>query len=168
MKSRELSRTLISMARWSLIAAIIFWLRSINSCSRKVVWKNVHLTIPKGNMGYAQYTVPDTVVVEPTFVAFLCMHLFPRTFLEIAVYSKHKLSTILVANVTNLFRFVALTFWFNFYSLRANSPIWVSEVSLAQIGELARRLQFLCILSLHIIFMIELTLWDTVSMNLAQ
>ena len=33
--------------------------------------KNVHPTIPKGNMGYDQYTVPDTVAVEPTFVAFL-------------------------------------------------------------------------------------------------
>ena len=39
--------------------------------SRKVVGKNVHTTIPKGNMGYDQYTVPDTVAVEPTFVAFL-------------------------------------------------------------------------------------------------
>ena len=39
--------------------------------SRKVVGKNVHATIPKGNMGYVQYTVPDTVAVEPTFVAFL-------------------------------------------------------------------------------------------------
>ena len=33
--------------------------------------KNVHSTIPKGNMGYDQYTVPDTEAVEPTFVAFL-------------------------------------------------------------------------------------------------
>ena len=33
--------------------------------------KNVHATIPKGNMGYVQYNVPDTVAVEPTFVAFL-------------------------------------------------------------------------------------------------
>ena len=39
--------------------------------SRKVVGKTVHATIPKGNMGYDQYTVPDTVAVEPTFVAFL-------------------------------------------------------------------------------------------------
>ena len=39
--------------------------------SRKVVGKNVHATIPKGNMGYDQYTVPDTVAVEPNFVAFL-------------------------------------------------------------------------------------------------
>ena len=36
-----------------------------------VVGKNVLATIPKGNMGYVQYTVPDTVAVEPTFVAFL-------------------------------------------------------------------------------------------------
>ena len=35
---------------------------------RKVVGKSVHSIIPKGNMGY---TVPDTVAVEPTFVAFL-------------------------------------------------------------------------------------------------
>ena len=33
--------------------------------------KIVHATIPKGNMGYVQYTVPDTVAVEPTFVSFL-------------------------------------------------------------------------------------------------
>ena len=39
--------------------------------SRKVVGKNVHATILKGNMGYDQYTVSDTVAVEPTFVAFL-------------------------------------------------------------------------------------------------
>ena len=26
--------------------------------SRKVVGKNVHATIPKGNMGYDRYTVP--------------------------------------------------------------------------------------------------------------
>ena len=40
--------------------------------SRKVVGKNVHATILKGNMGYDQiYTVPDTVAVKLTFVAFL-------------------------------------------------------------------------------------------------
>ena len=39
--------------------------------SRKVVEKTVHATIPKGNMGYDQYTVPDTVAVESTFIAFL-------------------------------------------------------------------------------------------------
>ena len=30
----------------------------------------MHATIPKGNMGYDQYTVPDTVSVEPAFVMF--------------------------------------------------------------------------------------------------
>ena len=39
--------------------------------SRKVVGKSVHAAIPKGKMGYNEYTVPDTVAVEPTFVAFL-------------------------------------------------------------------------------------------------
>ena len=39
--------------------------------SRKAVGKNVHATIPKGNMGYDQFTVPDTVAFEPTFVTFL-------------------------------------------------------------------------------------------------
>ena len=37
----------------------------------RVVGKNVHSTIPKGNMGYDQNTVPDSVAVKPTFVAFL-------------------------------------------------------------------------------------------------
>ena len=31
----------------------------------------MHATIPKGNMGYDQYTVPDTVAVEVTFAASL-------------------------------------------------------------------------------------------------
>ena len=30
----------------------------------------MHETIPKGNMGHDQYTVSDTVAVEPTFAAF--------------------------------------------------------------------------------------------------
>ena len=38
---------------------------------RKVVRKNAHKLIPKGNMGYDQYTVPDTVAVESSIVAFL-------------------------------------------------------------------------------------------------
>ena len=33
--------------------------------------EKLHATIPKGNMGYDQYTLPDTVAVEPTFIAFL-------------------------------------------------------------------------------------------------
>ena len=45
--------------------------RLYTAISRKVFEKNLHAIIPKGNMGYDQYTVPDTVAVEPTFVAFL-------------------------------------------------------------------------------------------------
>ena len=37
----------------------------------KVVTNNAHVTIPKGNMGYDEYTVPDTVALEPTFVVFV-------------------------------------------------------------------------------------------------
>ena len=33
----------------------------------------MHLTIPKGSMGYAKYTVPGTVAVEPTFVPFVAI-----------------------------------------------------------------------------------------------
>ena len=59
-----------------LIAGVLgqqfFFVISLHTViSRKVVEKNVHATIPKGNMGYVQYTVPDTVAVEPTFVSFL-------------------------------------------------------------------------------------------------
>ena len=39
--------------------------------SRKVIGKNVHTTIPKGNVGYDQYAVPDTVAVESSFCHFL-------------------------------------------------------------------------------------------------
>ena len=45
-------------------------LTQYTAISRKVVGKNVHAAIPKGNMGYDQYTVPDTEAVEHTFVAF--------------------------------------------------------------------------------------------------
>ena len=39
---------------------------------RKVVAKVVHATIPEGNMGYDQYTVPNTstVAIELTFFCF--------------------------------------------------------------------------------------------------
>ena len=43
-------------------------IHKITAISRKVVGKNVRATIPKGNMGYAQYTVPDTSAVVPTFL----------------------------------------------------------------------------------------------------
>ena len=52
-------------------ARVVRNLLKYTAISRKVVGKNVHATIPKGNMGYDQYTVPDTVAVESSFVAFL-------------------------------------------------------------------------------------------------
>ena len=45
--------------------------QAYTAISREVVGKTVYATIPKGNMGYDQYIVPDTVAVEPTFIAFL-------------------------------------------------------------------------------------------------
>ena len=42
--------------------------------SRKVVGKNVHATVPKGNMGFDLYAVPDTVAVESSIVGFLYLH----------------------------------------------------------------------------------------------
>ena len=44
---------------------------SIQLFRERLSEKNVHAIIPKGNMGYVQYTAPDTVAVEPTLVAFL-------------------------------------------------------------------------------------------------
>ena len=46
-------------------------LMSAYSSYPHVLYYFVHATIPKGKMGYDQYTVPDTVAVKPTFVAFL-------------------------------------------------------------------------------------------------
>ena len=39
--------------------------------SRKVVGRKGHAAIPKGIMGYYQYTVSDNVAAEPTFSASL-------------------------------------------------------------------------------------------------
>ena len=46
--------------------SIVSFRRPLYSYFKKgFVGKNVHATVPKGNMGYDQYTVPDTVAVEP-------------------------------------------------------------------------------------------------------
>ena len=42
----------------------------ITVISRKVVGKNVHATIPKGNMGYDQYTVPNDCSCRTYFCCF--------------------------------------------------------------------------------------------------
>ena len=39
--------------------------------SRKVVGKNVHATIPKGNMGHDQHAAPDTAAIESSIAACL-------------------------------------------------------------------------------------------------
>ena len=38
---------------------------TLTAISRKIVGKNVHATIPKGNKGYDQHTVPHTAAVQP-------------------------------------------------------------------------------------------------------
>ena len=46
--------------------------------SRKVVGKNVHATIPKGNMGHDRYTVPDDCSCRTYFCCFPLA--LPNTF----------------------------------------------------------------------------------------
>ena len=46
------------------------WSALYTAILRKVVGKYVRPTIQKGNMGYDQYTVPDTVAVETSFCCF--------------------------------------------------------------------------------------------------
>ena len=41
---------------------------TFTAISRKVVGKNVPATILRGNMGYDQYAVPDTVTVESSML----------------------------------------------------------------------------------------------------
>ena len=73
-----------------------------------IIVKNVHTTIPKGNMGYDQYTVPHTVAVAPTFVAFL-LHDLSRHFFKLLCRTVNsKLPTI-------PFEFVACTFSDNLF-----------------------------------------------------
>ena len=53
--------------------------------SRKAVGKNVHTTIPKGNVGYDQYTVPDECSCRTYFCCFLLAlaNTFPWPFVPI-------------------------------------------------------------------------------------
>ena len=55
----------------TVLRLLILFILLYTGILRKVVGKNVHANIPKGNLGYYQYTVPDTIAVKPTFVAFL-------------------------------------------------------------------------------------------------
>ena len=38
--------------------------------SRKGCWKNVYMTIPKGNIGYDQYTIPNDCGLQTYFCCF--------------------------------------------------------------------------------------------------
>ena len=64
-----LRRTIYSYLR--LCRTMYLYAGLYTAISRKVVGKNVHVTSPRGNMGYDQYTVPDSVVVKTSFIAFL-------------------------------------------------------------------------------------------------
>ena len=68
---------------------ILKWLEVSRSAytaiSRKVVGKKVHATIPKGNMGYDQYTVPDDCSCRTYFCCFplALANTFPWPFVPI-------------------------------------------------------------------------------------
>ena len=78
--------------------------------SRKVVAKNVHVTIPKGNMGYDQYTVPDDCSCQTYFCCFplALADTFPWPFVQILsnFFEKKENSK----PPTTPFRIVACTF----------------------------------------------------------
>ena len=57
--------------KYTLLLRPISQVESVyTAISRKVVGKNVHATIPKGNMGYGQYTVPDLLSCQTYFCCF--------------------------------------------------------------------------------------------------
>ena len=72
------------MSLWLLYTAI----------SRKVVGRNVRATIPKGNMGYDQYTVPDDCSCRTYFCCFplALANTFPWPFVPILsnFFEKHR------------------------------------------------------------------------------
>ena len=73
--------------------------RPHTAISRKVVGKNVHATIPNGNMGYDQYTVTDTAAVVP-FVTCLLM---VNNVLSFSKFFKGSLKPILMLNNAKAF-----------------------------------------------------------------
>ena len=66
------STSLIRPNSYSPIVAVLTGFHFIQLFRERFFGKMcMHGTIPKGIVGYNQYTVPDTVAVELTFVAFL-------------------------------------------------------------------------------------------------
>ena len=97
---------------YSFKGGLLAWYTAI---SRKVVEKNLHATIPKGNMGYEQYTVPDIVAFLyhlQTYVHGLLCHSFK--FLWRTVNSKPP---------TIPFGIVACTFSTTFLSKRVRTTV---------------------------------------------
>ena len=66
-----MSQKTVEWAEWDIHYITVTCKATHTAISRKVIGKNVHATIPKGNMGYDQDTVPDTVAVETNLVTFL-------------------------------------------------------------------------------------------------
>ena len=72
--------------KYTLLLRPISQVESVyTAISRKVVGKNVHATIPKGNMGYNQYTVPDDCSCQTYFCCFplALANTFPWPFVPI-------------------------------------------------------------------------------------
>ena len=64
-------RSTCKYTKYTLLLRPISQVESVyTAISRKVVGKNVHATIPKGNMGYGQYTVPDLLSCQTYFCCF--------------------------------------------------------------------------------------------------
>ena len=78
--------------------------------SRKVVGKSVHATIPKGNMGYDQYNVPDDCSCRTYFCCFplALANTFPWPFVPILSNFFEKKENL--KPPTMPFRIVACTF----------------------------------------------------------
>ena len=55
----NIKSTVITMEGKYLLSCVALRESTYTAISRKVVGKNVHTTIPKGDMGYDRYTVPD-------------------------------------------------------------------------------------------------------------
>ena len=70
---------------WSGRAGVLSALQIVYSYFEKGCRKNVHATIPKGNMGYDQYTVSDDCTCRTYFCCFplALANTFPQPFVTI-------------------------------------------------------------------------------------
>ena len=79
-RKTERNETFLHLLFYNLTIVVTY-----TAISRKVVGKNVHATIPKGNMGYDQYTVPDDCSCRSYFCCFplALANTFPWHFVPI-------------------------------------------------------------------------------------